>query len=241
MRGSHKYTYGPLSGVSGSDRQPSLLGSVQSIGRQVNQPPIFRVCWEWSRGVPSRVSATWLQSVDAITCYAAVAVHQARTASPASQRPRRLEHNYFMRKAILPLIVAVLLVPVVGCQEERIPQAGEGFIDVPGGRVWYRVEGSGPATPLLLLHGGPGAGSYYLHSLGQLSDERPVVFYDQLGGGRADRSTDESIWGISRSNRGTPPCPRALRPREDPPVGTLLGSDARESSTCSRTLSGWRA
>ena len=25
-----------------------------------------------------------------------------------------------------------------------------------GGRIWYRVFGSGTATPVVLLHGGPG-------------------------------------------------------------------------------------
>jgi pimeloyl-ACP methyl ester carboxylesterase len=37
-----------------------------------------------------------------------------------------------------------------------------GMIDVPGGRVWYERLGSGGATPLLALHGGPGAAHYYL-------------------------------------------------------------------------------
>ena len=33
----------------------------------------------------------------------------------------------------------------------------EGFIPVPGGKVWYRVVGADkPGTPLLTLHGGPG-------------------------------------------------------------------------------------
>ena len=35
----------------------------------------------------------------------------------------------------------------------------EGTVQVPGGNVWYKIEGDGPGTPLLLLHGGPGAGS----------------------------------------------------------------------------------
>lgn len=37
--------------------------------------------------------------------------------------------------------------------------APEGFIDVPGGRVFYRVMGGGDRTPLILLHGGPGGRS----------------------------------------------------------------------------------
>jgi proline iminopeptidase len=69
---------------------------------------------------------------------------------------------------------------------------------VEGGRVWYRVVGSGNATPLLLIHGGPGAPSYYLSPLEQVSQDRPVVFYDQLGAGRSDRPTDTALWSLDR-------------------------------------------
>lgn len=75
---------------------------------------------------------------------------------------------------------------------------GEGFADVPGGRVWYRVAGNGPGTPLVVLHGGPGASSHYLESLAQLGSERPVIFYDQLGSGRSDRTADTTLWRIER-------------------------------------------
>jgi proline-specific peptidase len=74
----------------------------------------------------------------------------------------------------------------------------EGLLDVPGGRVWYRIAGDGPGVPLLLLHGGPGAGHDYLEPLGALGDERPVVFYDQLGCGKSDIPDDTSLWRIDR-------------------------------------------
>ena len=44
-----------------------------------------------------------------------------------------------------------------------------GFIPVDGYRVWYRRVGSGPGLPLLLLHGGPGAGHDYLEPLQSLA------------------------------------------------------------------------
>jgi proline iminopeptidase len=41
----------------------------------------------------------------------------------------------------------------------------EGYIDVPGGKVWYRAVGdNADATPLLCLHGGPGFTHYYLEA-----------------------------------------------------------------------------
>ena len=73
-----------------------------------------------------------------------------------------------------------------------------GMIAVPGGKVWYRRIGSGPKTPLLLLHGGPGAGHDYLLRMAALAGERPVIFYDQLGTGRSDAPEEERWYQIAR-------------------------------------------
>jgi len=74
----------------------------------------------------------------------------------------------------------------------------EGYVSVIGGRVWYKAVGSGDATPMLILHGGPGMPSYYLEPLEGLADERPIVFYDQLGCGRSDQPEDSSLWRVER-------------------------------------------
>lgn len=87
---------------------------------------------------------------------------------------------------------------------ERQQQSEENYLLVPGGYIWYKLvspqkpQGSQSATPLLVLHGGPGAGSDYLASLAALADERPVVFYDQLGCGRSERPNRSSLWRIER-------------------------------------------
>jgi len=69
------------------------------------------------------------------------------------------------------------------------PPSEEGFVETAYGRVAYRVFGdrAGGATPLLVVHGGPGLPSDYMEPLAALADERPVVLYDQLGCGRSDR------------------------------------------------------
>lgn len=74
----------------------------------------------------------------------------------------------------------------------------EGYVEVPGGRVWYQIVGAGPRTPLLTLHGGPGFPHDYLEPLAALADERPVVFYDQLGCGRSDRPDEPALWTVER-------------------------------------------
>ncbi len=73
----------------------------------------------------------------------------------------------------------------------------EGLIPVDGGRVWYRSVGSG-GVPLVLLHGGPGAGHDVLEALEALGKSGRVVFYDQLGCGRSDRPEDPSLWRMDR-------------------------------------------
>jgi len=95
------------------------------------------------------------------------------------------------------LAVSVSLLLSMGCRERGLTQ-GEGYGPVQGGRVWYRIVGTGPRTPLLVLHGGPGVPSYYLKPLAALADERPVIFYDQLGAGHSDHPTDTTLWRIER-------------------------------------------
>ena len=74
---------------------------------------------------------------------------------------------------------------------------GEGYVSVPGGRLWYRVVGKGKRTPLLVVHGCCGVGSYYLAPLVALADERPVIFYDQIDNGRSDRTNDTTYWRMA--------------------------------------------
>lgn len=74
----------------------------------------------------------------------------------------------------------------------------EGRVDVPGGRVWYRVAGDDrDGVPLLCLHGGPGFTHDALSPLAGLPD-RPVVLYDQLGSGRSDRPGDPGLYRLER-------------------------------------------
>ena len=84
-----------------------------------------------------------------------------------------------------------------GISREK-PEPGQGFIDVPGGPVWYSVAGDGPGIPLLVLHGGPGGRICGYSRLDALGNERPVIRYDQLGSGRSGRPDDLSLWTVER-------------------------------------------
>ena len=86
---------------------------------------------------------------------------------------------------------------------EWLPEPEEaGYIATPQGRLWYRINGkrhfSSGKTPLLCLHGGPGATHHYLLPIVDLADERPVVFYDQLDCGLSDRPNDPANWTVGR-------------------------------------------
>lgn len=64
----------------------------------------------------------------------------------------------------------------------------EGMIPFREYETWYRVTGdlSSDLTPLVVLHGGPGCSHDYLLSLTEIARSgRPVIHYDQLGGGRS--------------------------------------------------------
>ncbi|MFB5196077.1 proline-specific peptidase family protein [Neobacillus sp. KR4-4] len=75
----------------------------------------------------------------------------------------------------------------------------EGYIDVTGGRVAYQLfNKNAEGTPVIILHGGPGSSCYSLQGLKALSEDRAVIFYDQLGCGKSDRPTDPTLWRIER-------------------------------------------
>ena len=85
-----------------------------------------------------------------------------------------------------------------------------GFLSLSPGKIYYRIAGeeepqtpsAGPlregtkATPLLCLHGGPGGSWDYLEPLQELSDERAVIFYDQLGSGRSSRPRSSALYTV---------------------------------------------
>ena len=79
----------------------------------------------------------------------------------------------------------------------------EGYIPVDGFRVWYRIVGGGTEhekVPLLTLHGGPGIPHDYITDMAALASEnRRVIFYDQLGCGRSDQPNNPAMWTIERS------------------------------------------
>lgn len=84
---------------------------------------------------------------------------------------------------------------------------GEVAFDAPNGgksgTTWYKTHGdlqNSPHPPLILLHGGPGAGHEYLSPLAKLFEGYgvPLLFYDQIGCGKSthyrEKIGDDSFW-----------------------------------------------
>ncbi|KAI1105743.1 proline-specific peptidase [Jackrogersella minutella] len=70
-------------------------------------------------------------------------------------------------------------------------------------QTWYKVIGdltSHDSTPLIILHGGPGASHDYLLPLTDLAPDVTLVFYDQIGSGRSthlpNRANDKAFWRL---------------------------------------------
>lgn len=94
------------------------------------------------------------------------------------------------------LTLTILTALLFSCSQTNNLKQGEGFIDVKGGKVWYKVVGEGNKTPIIMLHGGPGIPSYYLKPLAELGKDRPVIFFDQLGCGKSGKLTDTTLMTV---------------------------------------------
>lgn len=75
-------------------------------------------------------------------------------------------------------------------------------INTPVGRfeVWTKRVGNNRSLRVLLLHGGPGSTHEYFEAADSWLPAAGVeyYYYDQLGSGRSDVPTDESLWDLPR-------------------------------------------
>lgn len=73
----------------------------------------------------------------------------------------------------------------------------EGYLTIQGKKIWYAVYGEQTKkTPLLVVHGGPGFHTM-TEVISDFCDERPVYFYDQLGGGKSDLADDKCAYTMA--------------------------------------------
>jgi proline iminopeptidase len=87
-----------------------------------------------------------------------------------------------------PLTAQTAPAPAVFSQQE-------GFVDAHGVLIYYVSFGTG--SPLVVLHGGPGADhTYFLPWLLPLARTHRLIFIDERGSGRSERLEDTSLYTV---------------------------------------------
>lgn len=99
-------------------------------------------------------------------------------------------------KSQLLALVSLVLFAFHSPDPTKWKYAEEGFVEVKGGKVWYGIIGKGKNTPVMCLHGGPGGTGYGFLSLYEIAKDRPVIMFDQLGGGRSTIHEDTSLMKV---------------------------------------------
>ena len=91
------------------------------------------------------------------------------------------------------LVVLALLV-ACGPPLPTPDRPDDGFVQIRGARLAYRVMGDGAGAPALFIHGGPGSTSCdFVYAMRGLLETRPVVLYDQVGSGYSSRIPAEQL------------------------------------------------
>ena len=116
------------------------------------------------------------------------------------------------------LVVGAIALALAGCGERGgrsstaaadVYPVDEGFVDAGGVLIYYRSFGRG--TPLILLHGGPGAShDYLLPHLLPLARHNRLVFLDERGSGRSASLEDPSGYTIENMVEDVEAVRRAL-------------------------------
>jgi proline iminopeptidase len=103
----------------------------------------------------------------------------------------------------LPLFLALALVAalaVAPAPSDAQPTPAvypqqEGYVDAHGVLIYYVAFGSG--SPLVVVHGGPGAShDYFLPWLLPLARTHRLIFIDERGSGRSQRLQDASLYTV---------------------------------------------
>jgi proline iminopeptidase len=100
-------------------------------------------------------------------------------------------------KAFLLFLSLLGAAPALG--QPASPAPDEGFVTVADGtRLFYKVEGQGPDT-LVVVHGGPGFSLESIRAdLAPLAAHHRVIYYDQRGNGRSSPIGDPEPLAVPR-------------------------------------------
>jgi proline iminopeptidase len=100
-------------------------------------------------------------------------------------------------RIVLALAFAILfgVGPKLASAQIAVYPQQEGFVDAHGVLIYYLSLGNG--SPLVIVHGGPGAEhSYFLPYLLPLARTHRLIFIDERGSGRSQRLQDTSLYTV---------------------------------------------
>jgi len=99
------------------------------------------------------------------------------------------------------ICLASLLLAVCAAAESQTPATyplQDGFVDAHGVLIYYQIVGRG--SPLLILHGGPGAShDYFLPYLLPLARHHKLVFIDERGSGKSEKLEDPAGYTVENT------------------------------------------
>ena len=109
------------------------------------------------------------------------------------------------------VLLALLLATVpVWPQAPTAYRTQEGYVDASGVLIYYKMMGEG--TPLVVLHGGPGAShDYFLPHLVPLARSHRLVFIDERGSGKSQKLEDPHGYTVENMVEDTEAVRQALK------------------------------
>jgi proline iminopeptidase len=101
-----------------------------------------------------------------------------------------------MRKLLLCLLLLPLSCFAQPTQKPTMYPVQQGFVDSNGVLIYYETVGRG--TPLVIVHGGPGAShDYFLPYLLPLMRTNQLVFIDERGSGKSSKLEDPKQYTVA--------------------------------------------
>jgi proline iminopeptidase len=103
----------------------------------------------------------------------------------------------------IPILLLLLLLPIAAhAQAPATYPLQDGFVDAHGVLIYYQTLGQG--TPLLIVHGGPGAShDYFLPYLLPLARHHKLIFIDERGSGKSEKLDDPAGYTVENMVQDT--------------------------------------
>ncbi len=112
-------------------------------------------------------------------------------------------------KLTLPAAFALLPLAALS-QAPTVYPLQDGFVDTHGVLIYYQTLGQG--SPLLIVHGGPGAShDYFLPYLLPLARRHKLVFIDERGSGKSEKLEDPAGYTVENMVEDTEAVRQALK------------------------------